>query len=79
MTAHLNADAWARFEAMIDAMQPGDVVTVADAVYDTGIGVESAQLMLDALTRADLFDHQGERFVRVRCIDALPPPHPSPL
>lgn len=69
MTTHPNAEAWARFESLIDAMQSGDRLTVAEAVYETGITRASAQLMLDALTRAELFEQHGDGFVRVRCSD----------
>ena len=60
-----NAKAWAQFEAMLDAMHAGDLTTVREAVDKTGIGVESAELVLDALVRADLFEQHGDQFVRL--------------
>ncbi len=59
-----NAEAWARFEAMLNALNAGDVITVDGAVAETGIGVESATLVLESLVRANLFERQGHRFIR---------------
>jgi hypothetical protein len=46
-------------------MRAGDVVTVDRIVAETGMGVESATLVLDSLVRADLFERHGEQFIRV--------------
>jgi hypothetical protein len=61
-----NREAWARLEAMLVAMHLGDVVTVDTAIEKSGIGAESAELVFDALVRADLFEQHGRQFVRVR-------------
>ena len=51
-------------------MQPGDVITVDELAKDTGIGAESAGLVLDALVRADLFERrEPQQFVRVSLFD----------
>ena len=60
-----NTQEWARFEAMLDAMRTGDVTTVRAIVDKTGIGAESAELVLEALVRADLFEQHGDQFLRV--------------
>jgi hypothetical protein len=46
-------------------MRAGDVISVAELVTDTGIGTESAELVLDSLVRAELFERQDQQFVRV--------------
>jgi hypothetical protein len=74
MSATANTKAWARLEATLDAMHAGDVITVHEAVDKTGIGVQSAELVLDALVRADLFEQHGDRFVRVSVFGG-PEPH----
>jgi hypothetical protein len=65
MHATHNPDSWRRFESMIAAMSPGDVITVNEAVYETDMDAESVQVVLDVLTRADLFEHHGEQFMRL--------------
>jgi hypothetical protein len=71
MTTPPNAASWARFEHLIDAMCPGDVVTVDEAVHETEMVAESVQLVLEALTRAELFEKHGEHFMRLRCSDSI--------
>ena len=46
-------------------MRPGDVITVHELTTDTGIGTESAELVLDSLVCAELFERQDQQFVRV--------------
>ena len=51
-------------------MRAGDVITVNDLATDTGIGAESAELVLDSLVRADLFERgEQQQFVRVSLFD----------
>ena len=65
MSTAANTQEWARFEAMLDAMRTGDTTTVRAIVDKTGIGAESAELVLEALVRADLFEQHGDQFLRV--------------
>ena len=65
MSTAANTQEWARVEAMLDAMRTGDVTTVRAIVDKTGIGAESAELVLEALVRADLFEQHGDQFLRV--------------
>jgi hypothetical protein len=65
MTPAINPEAWAFFEGMLNALNAGDVITVDRAVTETGIGVESATLVLDSLVRASLFEQRGHHFIRV--------------
>ena len=65
MSTTANPQAWARFEAVLGAMHAGDVITLDEAVAKTGIAVESAELVLDSLVRADLFERHGHQFKRV--------------
>lgn len=46
-------------------MRPGDVITVGEAVTRTGMTPESVQIVLEGLTRADLFEQHEQYFVRV--------------
>ena len=46
-------------------MRAGDAITVDELATDTGIETESAELVLDSLVRAELFERQGQQFVRV--------------
>jgi len=46
-------------------MRPGDVITVDELATDTGIETESAELVLDSLVRADLFERRDQQFIRV--------------
>jgi hypothetical protein len=51
-------------------MHPGEVITVDELATDTGIGAESAELVLDALVRADLFERrEPQQFIRVSLFD----------
>ena len=65
MSATVSPEAWARFEAMLRTMRAGDVITVDGAVDETGIGEESAALVLESLVRADLFERHEHQFIRV--------------
>ena len=69
MSTATNTQAWARFEAMLGAMHAGDLTTVEALVDETGIGVESAELVLAALVRACLFEQRGQQFMRVSAYD----------
>jgi len=86
MSTTANPKEWTRFETLLTAMHAGDVITVDEAVAQTGIVMESAALVLDALVSADLFKRRGHHFIRVRLFDyaELPrafgshrPPHQS--
>ena len=49
MSTPANPEAWAQLEILVSAMRPGEVITVEEAVVQTGIAMESAALVLDAL------------------------------
>ena len=49
MSTPANPEAWAQLEILVSAMRPGEVITVEGAVVQTGIAMESAALVLDAL------------------------------
>ena len=65
MRTTANVAAWERCEAMLTAMHAGDLTTVAAVVDETGLGAESAELLLATLVRADLFEQRGHQFIRV--------------
>jgi len=69
MSKTANPEAWARLEILISAMHPGDVITVEEAVVRTGIVMESAALVLNALVGAALFERHGHCFVRLSLFD----------
>ena len=46
-------------------MRAGDVISVDELATDTGIGTESAELVLDSLVSAELFERHDQQFVRV--------------
>jgi hypothetical protein len=46
-------------------MRAGEVITVDELATDTGVETESAELVLDALVRAELFARHDKQFVRV--------------
>lgn len=50
-------------------MRAGDVITVNELATDSGIGAESAEVVLDSLVRADLFQRREQQFVRVSLFD----------
>jgi len=60
-----NQETWARLETRLGAMRAGDVITLDRIVAETGMGAESAELVLDSLVRADLFERHGEQFMRI--------------
>ena len=69
MSTTANSEAWARLEILLSAMHPGEVITVEEAVVQTGIAMESAALVLDALVGAALFERHEHHFVRLRLFD----------
>jgi hypothetical protein len=60
-----NQETWTRLETRLGAMRAGDVITLDRIVAETGMGAESAELVLDSLVRADLFERHGEQFMRI--------------
>ena len=69
MSTPANPEAWAQLEILVSAMRPGEVITVEEAVVQTGIAMESAALVLDALVGAALFERHGHHFVRLSLFD----------
>jgi hypothetical protein len=69
MSSTTDREAWARLEAMLTAMHTGAVITVDEVVAETGIAVESVEVVLEALARAHLFQRHGQHFMRVSLFD----------
>ena len=70
MSSTANPEAWVRLEARLCEMRAGDVITVDELATDTGIGMQSAELVLNALVHAALFEHRGQQqFIRVSLFD----------
>jgi hypothetical protein len=53
-------------QEVLFAIRPGERVTVAGLVADTGILPQTLQTILEALTRAELFEHANGVFTRRR-------------
>ena len=65
MSNPANQATWTRLETRLGSMRAGDVITVDRIVAETGMGAESAELVLESLVRADLFERHGEQFMRI--------------
>jgi hypothetical protein len=59
-----NAQSWMRLEAYLASLHPGDVITVNDTIENTDLAPETVHIVLAALTKADLFERNGDRFTR---------------
>jgi DNA-binding IclR family transcriptional regulator len=64
-TVAVDNNAWASFKDYLASLRPGDVTTVEEAVRRTGMAPASVRAVLDALTRAELFEQHGTHFVRI--------------
>jgi DNA-binding IclR family transcriptional regulator len=63
---------WDRFQALLEALQPGDEIHVAAAARDTGLPPHTCEHVLEALTRVDLFTRLGDHaFVRRRLFQMI--------
>ena len=61
-----------RLRNLLDRLNPGDEIGVAAASKETGLDQITCRLILEGLTRADLFTQQTNgAFVRRRMFDAL--------
>lgn len=68
---------WDRLHQVLIGIKPGDIVSVDALVDDTGLLRETARTVLEALTRAELFERTGrDRFLRRSLFDdrAVRPP-----
>ena len=57
-------DGWARLEHYLSNLRSGDVTTVGEAMSETALGSETVAMVLDALSRADLFDRRDQHYIR---------------
>jgi len=61
-----------RLRNLLDRLNPGDEIRVAAASKETGLDQITCRLILEGLTRADLFTQKTNgAFVRRRMFDAL--------
>ena len=66
--------AWDRLLSLLERLQPGDTIRVSDAVSETGLEPSTCSMVLDALTRVDLFTPQGDgAYLRRRLLDRIEP------
>jgi DNA-binding IclR family transcriptional regulator len=59
-----NTQSWTRLEAYLASLHPGDVITVNDTIENTDLAPETVHIVLAALTKANLFERNGDRFTR---------------
>jgi DNA-binding IclR family transcriptional regulator len=67
-TSSGNAQSWTRLESYLASLHPGDVITVNDTIENTDLAPETVHIVLAALTKADLFERNGDRFTRRQAI-----------
>ena len=61
----LQADRWARLEAILTALKPGDAVALDTLAHDTGLSRDLVRTILVELSRSELFSQQDDAtFVR---------------
>jgi hypothetical protein len=63
-----NAQSWTRLEAYLASLHPGDVITINDTIENTDLAPETVHIILTALTKANLFERNGDRFTRRQAI-----------
>lgn len=54
-TAQQGGSSWDRLQDVLVATKPGHVLSVDKVARETGLASDTARLVLDALTRAELF------------------------
>jgi hypothetical protein len=62
------SDAWLRLKAYLAELRPGDVITTRGTVTQTQLEPESVEVVLSALTRANLFERRGDFFIRLNLL-----------
>jgi hypothetical protein len=62
-------DAWKGLETLLLELVPGDEVRIATLSRDTGLDEATCEMVLQALTRVELFTLKGDVFVRRRIFD----------
>ena len=63
-TGSRNAQSWTRLEAYLASLHHGDVITVNDTIENTDLAPETVHIILETLTKANLFERSGDRFKR---------------
>jgi hypothetical protein len=65
VTGAANDPRWTRLEKLLAELQPGQSITIRSVVTRTGLDVHSVLTVLQALTRAELFERiDGTTYVR---------------
>lgn len=64
-TERQNDNRWDRLQRLLAGLKPGEAVTINGVVARTGLGADSVDSVLQALTRADMFAQRNPTtFVR---------------
>jgi hypothetical protein len=66
-------ESWTRLQTLLNQLRPGDTITAREMIAATQLEPETVDLMLAALTRAELFQRTGETFVRQALIEVPQP------
>ena len=70
---------WDRLLSLLERLQPGDTIRISDVVSETGLEPSTCSMVLDALTRVDLFTPQGDgTHLRRRLLDYVEPQPDGP-
>jgi hypothetical protein len=64
---------WNRLQATLFTIKPGETITVDGLVTETGLLPETIETVLNALTKAELFERKENLFVRRRLLQAAVP------
>jgi len=74
MTGRYNVRvAWNRLEDTLITIKPGERITVDSLAMETGLLPDTVEIVLNALTKVELFERQdGKVFVRRRLFQTAP-------
>jgi hypothetical protein len=66
-------ESWTRLQTLLNQLRPGDTITARETIAATQLEPETVDLVLAALTRAELFQQTGETFVRQAVLEVPEP------
>lgn len=71
-------ESWTRLQTLLNQLRPGDAITARETIAATQLEPETVDLVLAALTRAELFQRTGETFIRQALIEVPQLPREDP-
>jgi hypothetical protein len=67
-----NRPGWDRLQTLLEQLKPGDEIEVVTVAQTTGLTADTCVVVLEALTRAELFVRpRAGTFVRRRMLDPI--------